>query len=112
MTEVVNMKDHELQQGDVYIGRGGPWGNPFVVGKQYTREAAIAAYRKYLWDRIGEGSITLEQLAALDGKTLVCFCAPLPCHGDVLAAAARWAVAQLAEDEGQFYARGDHELPA
>ena len=67
-------------QHDVYIGRPSVWGNPFVIGKDGTREQVIAKYRAYvlsnpqLMARIGE----------LRGKTLGCWCAPFACHGDVL----------------------------
>lgn len=94
---------------DIYIGRGWDpktgeepeeyWGNPFRIGDRYTRETSIEAYRKYLWGRIRGGEITLEQLAALHGKTLGCWCNatwdPKACHGDVLEKAAAWAVGEL-----------------
>ena len=77
---------------DVYIGRPGPWGNPFRLSEDEPRGATIQRYREWLWQQIQ--AYTEEQmyeLAALDGKTLGCWCAPHPCHGDVLAAAAAWA---------------------
>lgn len=96
---------------DIYIGRGrdprtgepGKWGNPFthrlsrvdgviVVG---SRAEAIERYRAWLWQQIRSGAISLQALAALDGKVLGCWCAPERCHGEVLAAAAAWAAAQL-----------------
>ncbi len=85
---------------DVYIGRpghghDGSWGNPYAIGADMTREQAIAAYRTTLWTQIQSGVITLEELAALHGKTLGCFCAPKACHGDVLTKAAAWAYQQL-----------------
>ena len=40
-------------------------------------------------------------LAALYGKPLACWCAPLPCHGQVLARAAAWAASVLAERRGE-----------
>ena len=95
---------------DVYIGRGsdpntgerGRWGNPFshkentsALLRVSSRERAIAEYKGWLWHEINEGRITLEDLAALDGKTLGCWCKPKACHGDVLAAAATWAASQL-----------------
>lgn len=98
-TRVVNRRTEEF---DVYIGRGSEWGNPYshqagtkalyVVG---TRREAIDAYESYLLDRINEGGWPfIERVAALKGKRLGCYCAPLPCHGDVLARAAdmcaRW----------------------
>jgi hypothetical protein len=103
MTNVVNAKNRPTQPGDVYIGRGGPWGNKFShkkttfkdVVQVATVEEAIERHRQKLWTDICSGAITLEQLAALHGKTLVCWCKPGPCHGDTLAAAAEWAVAKL-----------------
>jgi Domain of unknown function (DUF4326) len=96
---------------DIYVGRGrdprtgepGEWGNPFshrpsrVPGVIVvpTVEEAIARYRLHLWAEIRSGRLSLERLAALDGKALGCWCAPGPCHGEVLAAAASWAAAQL-----------------
>jgi hypothetical protein len=57
-------------------------------------EEAIARYRLHLWAEIRSGRLSLDQLAALAGKTLGCWCAPGPCHGEVLAAAASWAAAR------------------
>ena len=95
---VVNIKRGDPY--DVYIGRPGrgqegPWGNPFTIEEAGSRERCIELYRRRLWDEIRAGRITLEQLAALHGKRLGCFCAPEACHGDVLADAAAWAYAQL-----------------
>jgi hypothetical protein len=59
------------------------------------RTKVIAAYRQWLWARIRNGEITLEDLAGLHGKDLYCWCSPRGCHGDVLAKAAAWAYAQL-----------------
>jgi hypothetical protein len=97
---------------DVYIGRGscprtdepGEWGNPYshrpsrvpgviVVG---SVEEAIARYRLDLWERLRDGSLSLAKLAALHGKALGCWCAPHPCHGEVLDAAAMWALTEQA----------------
>jgi hypothetical protein len=79
-------------QYDVYIGRGSIWGNPFVMQSESQRTEVIAKYKKHLWDQIRTGEITKAQLIALDGKRLGCFCAPKPCHGDVIKAAVEWAV--------------------
>lgn len=88
---------------DVYIGRPSKWGNPFTH-KQGTaaqtvvesRDAAIAAYKRHLWAQVNSGEVTLDELAALDGKTLGCWCHPQPCHGEVLLAAAAWARDEIA----------------
>ena len=68
---------------DVYIGRPSKWGNPFEIGKDGTREEVIAKYREYLLE--GDGTHLLDDLPEICGKILGCWCAPQPCHGDVLA---------------------------
>lgn len=66
--------------GAVYIGRGSPWGNPFRISFAQTREQVIERFRC-------EVLPTLD-VSPLIGKNLMCFCAPKPCHGDVLLEAA------------------------
>jgi hypothetical protein len=61
-----------------------------------VREEVIERYRQRLWQRIREGDVSLEELARLHGKTLACWCHPKPCHCNVLARAAAWAVSVLA----------------
>ena len=77
MTKVVNKYKHVY---DVYIGRGSKWGNPFVIGKDGTREEVINKYEKYLLN----SPELLNSLHELKGKTLGCFCKPKACHGDIL----------------------------
>ena len=83
----------------VLIDRRTRWGNPFRLGADGDREQVIARYRADLWRRIQAGEIALEELTELDGCWLACWCEPLPCHGDVLARAAAWAAAQLADGD-------------
>ena len=66
---------------DVYIGRGGPWGNPFVIGQDGDRDAVISKYEHWLLNN----EELMEQISTLRGKTLGCWCSPKACHGDVLA---------------------------
>ncbi len=86
-----------VQDAAVLIDRRTPWGNPFRIGPGQDRAQAIARYRADLWRRIRAGEIDPEALAALHGRRLACWCAPLPCHGHVLARAAAWAARQLAD---------------
>lgn len=92
---VLNKYVHGVPDGSVYIGRGSKWGNPFKIGVSGTREEVIEKYRKLLYAKIENGKVPLKDLAALHGKDLVCYCAPKPCHGDVLEKAAAWAKQQL-----------------
>jgi hypothetical protein len=67
---------------DVYVGRPGPWGNPFVIGKDGTREEVIRKYRAWIEAR---PAMVARAKAELAGKVLGCWCSPQQCHGDVLA---------------------------
>ena len=68
----------------IYIGRPSKWGNPYKIGPDGTREEVIWKYKLY----ISQNQSLLNSLHELKGKDLVCFCKPLPCHGDVLLALA------------------------
>ena len=65
----------------VYIGRPSKWGNPFVIGRDGSREDVIAKYRLWIKEQPELRAAARRQLR---GKNLICYCAPLPCHGDVL----------------------------
>lgn len=80
---VVNIRKEEY---DVYIGRGSGWGNPFVIGKDGNREEVINKFLDLMLERMSgsEREFWLGELEKLEGKTLGCFCSPLPCHGDVI----------------------------
>lgn len=96
---------------DVYIGRGhcpltgelGRWGNRFshrasgyAVIRVASAEEAIERYRRWLWEEIKADRVDLAELASLHGKRLGCWCAPKPCHGEVLERAAMWALVEQA----------------
>ena len=67
---------------DVYIGRPSSFGNPFVVGRDGTWAVVIERYRDWL---LSQPELVKRVQHELAGKILGCWCAPLPCHGDVLA---------------------------
>ena len=75
-TSVVNKYKSNF---DVYIGRGSKWGNPFKIGIDGNRGAVIDLYREWIIHQP-----VFNDIEELRGKTLGCFCHPLPCHGDVL----------------------------
>jgi hypothetical protein len=74
------------EKEDVFIGRPSKWGNPFVIGKDGNRREVIRKYEEWLqWE-----SGLLADVHELKGKNLVCYCAPLKCHGDVLLQLAKY----------------------
>ncbi|MFA5618376.1 MAG: DUF4326 domain-containing protein [Syntrophorhabdaceae bacterium] len=90
--EVVNLKtakDFGTRPGDIYIGRRfgkysqSPFANPFKIGVHGDRDAVIAKYRDYF---VSTGLVNRLPDLLDQGTTirLGCWCAPAPCHGDVL----------------------------
>lgn len=83
MPRVVHVRDHV--PGAVFIGRPGPFGNPFIIGRHGTRAEVIKLYRQMITRYTDTATSLREKVRReLAGKDLACFCAPLPCHGDVL----------------------------
>ena len=91
---VVNKK-YFVGHGE-YIGRPSALGNPFVIGRDGNRDEVIAKYRVWLWGEIKKRGAVYNELLRLakldiDGEvTLVCYCKPVPCHGDVIIKAIEW----------------------
>jgi hypothetical protein len=97
VTRVVNIRSLPLDQSEwpadhVYIGRANrsrgvarsKWHNPYVVCAGYSREQAVEDFEGWITDEIRHEPERWD-LSELRGKTLVCWCAPRLCHGDVLA---------------------------
>jgi hypothetical protein len=90
-TVVANIKEHPAliawakdEKVYVRIDRQSAWGNPFVLNDDGTREEVIENYREHF---LRYKPSLLESLSSLRGKVLGCWCAPEPCHGNVLIAA-------------------------
>ena len=96
MPKVLNIRTAGVPPGAVYVGRrvrsrlglkgsrlSSKWGNAFKEGKDGTREEVVAKFERWFCDS-PEAQDLREQIGELRGKDLVCWCAPLPCHGDVL----------------------------
>ena len=82
MCKVLNAKRVGKNPGPecVYVGRPSRWGNPFVIGRDGTRDEIIAKYRAWVLAK----PVLMAALDELRGKNLVCWCAPERCHADVL----------------------------
>lgn len=89
----------QFEQHDVYIGRGkgdrigrtilnnpyrGLFGNPFAIGADGTRDEVIRKYKDWVLHS-PEAAEVRRRMPELKGKRLGCHCAPLACHGDVIA---------------------------
>jgi len=101
---VVNCRIGRHKGPGEYIGRPSPLGNPFKVAPHgpYERGKTIELYRKWLtdiWNTGGHNAQILElyrlaEIAVEGDLNLMCWCAPKPCHGDVIKELIETKVAQ------------------
>jgi hypothetical protein len=84
-TTVHSLRCEAMRPGDVRVDRASEWGNPFIIGRDGTREQVVARYADWIAQRAAGDDALRDRLAALAGKRLFCWCAPLLCHGHILA---------------------------
>jgi uncharacterized protein DUF4326 len=79
-------KGWKMPAGAVYVGRPTRYGNPYRVGVNMPAENCVRFYREWLeGKRHNANKPTAEDIAALRGKDLACWCRlDQPCHSDVL----------------------------
>lgn len=77
---ILNKHTHGIPQEAAYIGRGSPWGNPFRIGPDGTRNEVCDKYAAWIETQ----PRLIARLPELRGRDLVCFCAPQRCHGETL----------------------------
>ncbi|MFZ1529011.1 MAG: DUF4326 domain-containing protein [Ferruginibacter sp.] len=91
--QIVNLKHKETWPANVpvfRIDRTTVLGNPYIIGQDGTRKEVIEKYRLLLPQQYGLLNIIRDSIDAMleRAKTypilLACWCAPLPCHGDVI----------------------------
>jgi len=94
---------HDLEKwiendNNIYIGRAGIvfingvrfpkndsiFHNPFKIDDNTTREEVIEKYKQYITGKLEIEPELIQELLKLKNKNLGCWCAPEPCHGDIL----------------------------
>jgi Domain of unknown function (DUF4326) len=105
--KVLNIKHYYWNESPltIYVGRrvyrfeASPLANPFKIGASCNREQSIRQYRRWLWAEIQKKSAVytelcrLKDLAEANSKlTLCCWCAPQPCHGNIISDAIKWLI--------------------
>lgn len=73
-SKVYNKYDPKCPIDAVYCGRGSPYGNPYVIGRDGNRDEVCDLFERSVLP-------TLD-VSALRGKNLKCFCKPRRCHCD------------------------------
>lgn len=82
-TTVINIR---AARCDVYGGRPGWLGNPFVIGRDGTREEVIIKFAVYFLRRLRfDREFRFRIIHECGGKVLGCSCKPKACHLDVVA---------------------------
>lgn len=102
-----NLKEWCEDENNVYIARKGvvfvpdeksgkvryppsdsTWANPFKLpkGKDTDADRAVVSnqYEEYTRERLANEPRLVDELLALRGKNLGCWCTPKTCHGEVL----------------------------
>jgi hypothetical protein len=84
--KVINRKPDGVPDGATYIGRPTIYGNPFKIGPDGTREQVVKKFEVYFYERLKHDNRFRVAVKKLEtAEALCCWCAPLPCHGDVIA---------------------------
>lgn len=65
----------------ITVDRSTEWGNPFEMPYDGDRDTVIRHYAEYY---LPHKPSLLSRLTELRGKALACWCAPEPCHADIL----------------------------
>ena len=81
--EVWNKRDKFYPADAVYVGRPSKWGNPFPLHQESDRLTVIEQFKRWITDP-ANGALLRQVREELRGKDLLCWCAPEPCHADVL----------------------------
>ena len=98
MPRVLNRYKDPITAQTISIMRPGIWGNKWshqhrtrAAYRVNTREEAVTAYRLWFLTSDDAEAVELRRVARLPfkegglvGADVMCCCAPLPCHGDVL----------------------------
>lgn len=88
---IVSKRKPLLKLPSILIDRTTFLGNPFVMGKDGNRKEVIQRYKEYFDYKMCNDPVFRSQFFSLckfyahyDRIQLVCWCAPLACHGDVI----------------------------
>ncbi len=82
MPKVYNIHNSvPIPPGAVYVGRGSSFGNPFMTGRDGSRDIVVAKFEKYVKANAYLRNRIKRELA---GKDLICFCVPQSCHATYL----------------------------
>jgi hypothetical protein len=87
---IIQNKNNYTKNG-IYIGRPSIFGNPFIINKHGSRDDVIKKYENYFNNKI-ENDLNFQneivnlflELKNTKQLTLICWCYPQRCHGEVI----------------------------
>jgi hypothetical protein len=84
-----NLRREPLRSGDIRIDRRTEFGNEFIIGRDGSRADVIVKFEQAERARLSDpgpaGEARRRKVRTLHNRRIFCWCAPLPCHGHVLA---------------------------
>jgi len=86
-TTVDNIRNYDcnnLPSHCVLVDRTTIYGNPYPITSDTNREDVIIRFKRYFDNRIKHDIKFRNAVRRFAGKTLLCWCHPLPCHADII----------------------------
>lgn len=77
---ILNKRTDPIPSSAVYCGWPSIWGNPFIIGRDGSRDDVCHKYEAWIMAQ----PQLLAKLPALAGRDLVCWCRPKRCHCETL----------------------------
>lgn len=88
MSEILVKNKRTYKGPGIYIGRPSIFGNPFAMKTEADRADVIERYHEWLKYMYQHDQLIHDEIHRLvdmkDDIILICWCAPKPCHGDVI----------------------------
>lgn len=88
--KIVNLRHVKATEYDYRVDRNSPLGNPYHISRFAFRKTVCAQFRNG-WDKMVENKNKKEYFDVLVNHyketghlILACWCAPLPCHAEVI----------------------------
>lgn len=92
MIKVYNKLRDVVPDDAVQIGIPSEYGNPFVIGRDGSRKQVIEQYKFWV---LNQPKLIRKIRSELKGKSVVCFCSPKACHGDIIIKIANYSGGKL-----------------
>jgi hypothetical protein len=81
--EYVGRRGIVFVEGERFPKTDSPWANPYKITATQDRATVLSLYETYMRKKLEDPEVA-KALLALKGKTLGCWCAPEPCHANIL----------------------------